>query len=378
MKKLIFLGVMTLLCLPLNGQSAQTISRYWTAFTQKLDIESQSSRKFKLIASAKVVTDDENAWSGIWARVDNKNNENGFFDNMGDRPIKSNTWQTYEIIGEIDQNTKSLNFGGLCLYNGKFYFDKFELYIENENGIYEATEIYNSSFESNTSSGIIPKWDLAVRSNGRQFKVKEFDNSNTQDSHDGKMALLIEGKGIDYIEDGIIGKKDSATPQIDAMISMLEDLKSRVVQQTQTLSQYEIDHLHDDKANRIGTLIMHLAAAEAFYQVFTFEGRTFNEEEKKKWELALDLGPKAQEKFQGNSVRHYLDIYDEVRKKTITELKKRDDKWFEEIQPSYGWSNQYCWFHVMEHQSSHLGQILFLEKRIPPEEELILTPDLKD
>ena len=79
MKKLFFLGVMTLLCLPLNGQSVQTISRYWTAFTQKLDIESQSSRKFKLIASAKVVTDDENAWSGIWARVDNKNNENGFF-----------------------------------------------------------------------------------------------------------------------------------------------------------------------------------------------------------------------------------------------------------------------------------------------------------
>jgi hypothetical protein len=30
-------------------------------------------------------------------------------------------------------------------------------------------------------------------------------------------------------------------------------------------------------------------------------------------------------------------------------------------------NNYYGWFHVMEHQSSHLGQILFLKKRIPPE-----------
>ena len=64
--------------------------------------------------------------------------------------------------------------------------------------------------------------------------------------------------------------------------------------------------------------------------------------------------------------------------KTIEELKKRDDKWFEEQQPSFGWTNEYCWFHVMEHQSSHLGQILFLAKRIPPEAKLELPENIKD
>ncbi len=34
---------------------------------------------------------------------------------------------------------------------------------------------------------------------------------------------------------------------------------------------------------------MHLAAAEKYYQVFTFENRGFNEEEKKKWNAALNL-----------------------------------------------------------------------------------------
>ena len=42
---------------------------------------------------------------------------------------------------------------------------------------------------------------------------------------------------------------------------------------------------------------------------------------------------------------------------------------FRELSLKYDMTNQYCWFHVMEHQSSHLGQILFLKKRIPPEQK---------
>lgn len=48
------------------------------------------------------------------------------------------------------------------------------------------------------------------------------------------------------------------------------------------------------------------------------------------------------------------------------------------MQPSYGMSNHYAWFHVMEHQSSHLGQVLFLRKRIPPEAELKIPETIKD
>jgi hypothetical protein len=46
-----------------------------------------------------------------------------------DRPIKINEWQSYTVEGTINANSKSLSFGGLCLYNGKFYFDKIELFI---------------------------------------------------------------------------------------------------------------------------------------------------------------------------------------------------------------------------------------------------------
>ena len=374
MKKVGVLILLFMVFLNAKAQDVKTISRDWTSFTQRLDIVSEKEKKFKVTASIKVETEDEKAWAGIWARVDNKDDETGFFDNMRDRPVKSNKWASYSVEGTINSNSKTLNFGGICLMNGKFYFDNFKLFIEDNKGDLEEIAIDNASFEKTVSNSTIPKWSQGI-SKGKIVKVEEYNVISTTDSVEGTSALLIEGNGIEE-EINSIGNIEGVSLQIGNMISMLEDLKNRVESKVKNMSKYEIDYLHDEKANRIGALIMHLAAAEAYYQVFTFEGRGFNEEEKKKWDVALNLGAKAREDFKGHDVEYYLDIYNKVRLKTIAELKKRDDKWFEEIQPSYGLTNEYCWFHVMEHQSSHLGQILFLAKRIPPEPEVTL-PQIK-
>lgn len=376
MKKIVLSLFLFTICIYIQAQSTTIVSRDWTSFSQFLEIQSNSKKKFKVTASVKIETDDDQAWAGIWARVDNKGDEMGFFDNMGDRPIKSDVWQSYTVEGEINNDSRRLNFGGLCLNNGKFYFDKFELFIENDKGDFEKVKIDNPSFENKVLNEIIPKWSQGI-SKGKIVKVKEYKVTSATDSTDGKSGLLIEGSGIEP-EINSFGDVEGATPQIGAMISMLEDLKSRVESTVKSMSQYELDHLHDEKANRIGTLIMHLAAAEKYYQVFTFEGRGFNDEEKELWEDALNLDQAGRDKFKGHEVNYYLDIYNEVRAKTIEELKKRDDEWFAEIQPSYDVSNHYCWFHVMEHQSSHLGQILFLKKRIPPEKEIKIESKIKN
>lgn len=376
MKNIILIAFLGLIGFTINGQSVTEVSQDWTSFSQFLEIKSDTQKKFKVVASVKVETDDEGAWAGVWARVDNDNDEQGFFDNMGDRPIKSNTWQSYTVEGTIGKNSSRLNFGGLCISNGKFYFDNFQLFIENNAGVFESVKVDNASFESIVNSDVIPKWSQGV-SKEKIVKVKEFNVSSNPDSIDGEYSLLFTGSGIKE-QITSIGNLEGVSPQIGSMISMLDDLKDRVEYKVKNMSVHELDYLHDENANRIGALIMHLAAAEKYYQVFTFEGRGFNEEEKRVWDDALNLGKEAREKFQGHEAQYYLDIYNEVRAKTITELKKRDDQWFKEIQPSYGWTNHYCWFHVMEHQSSHLGQILFLAKRIPPEPEIILPTILKN
>ncbi|MCD0469989.1 DinB family protein [Flavobacterium sp. JAS] len=365
------------LCFALGqAQTQKVVSSDWTSFNQTIDIQTSVKKKFKVIASVKVESTEPKSWAGVWARVDTKNDEDGFFDNMSDRPVKSKEWQSYTVEGTIDENSKSLSFGGLCLYNGKFYFDKFELLIENEKGVFEPLVVLNSSFETPVKNGDIPKWGFGI-SKDAVVKVKEYKISSDKSSVDGKNSLLLEGTGIKPRQEAKIGNVEGASPKIGDMISMLEDLKGRVERAVKNMNQYEIDYLHDEQANRIGALVMHLAAAEKYYQVFTFENRGFNEEEKKIWQKALDLDQGGRDEFKGHDVQYYLDIYNEVRAKTILELKKRDDAWFAEVQTRYDMTNQYCWFHVMEHQSSHLGQILFLKKRIPPQQKQTLPQEIK-
>ncbi len=365
--KRIILPLIFLLLIGNIVNAQKVVSRNWTSFTQQIEISSDSEKKFKLIGSLKVEPADDKAWAGLWVRVDTKNDEPGFFDNMGDRPVKSSTWQEYTIEGTINKNSKSLNFGGLCLYNGKFYFDNLKLFIEGEDGKFQEMPILNGDFEKSVKNNEADSWYESIRSKNT-VRVKEYTLSGTKDAATGKRALLITGSGIkvpDY-EFGKIGKDNADNPQIDNMISMLEDLKGRLERIVKNLPQEHVDHLHDEKANRFGALVMHLAAAEVYYQKYTFGESKFDKEDPELWKVGLDLGDKAREQFKGKPISYYLDLFDKVRAETIKELRKRDDKWFKEVNAGNSMANQYAWFHVMEHQSSHLGQILFLRKRLPP------------
>lgn len=53
--------------------------------------------------------------------------------------------------------------------------------------------------------------------------------------------------------------------QIGAMVSMLEDLKTRISQRVLLLNREGTDFLLEEEANRIGAIIMHLAAVEVYY-----------------------------------------------------------------------------------------------------------------
>lgn len=153
--------------------------------------------------------------------------------------------------------------------------------------------------------------------------------------------------------------------QIGPMVGMLEDLKNRVTSSVKDLSVEELDFLLDEDANRIGALIMHLAATEKYYQVYTFENRQFNEEESEQWKIPLQLGEPARESIKGNDVSHYLHTWDQVRKQTLELLKTRDDSWFLAPVGDTAMNNHWAWYHVMEHQANHMGQIRLIMGRIP-------------
>lgn len=153
------------------------------------------------------------------------------------------------------------------------------------------------------------------------------------------------------------------SPQIGTTVSMLEDLKRRVTSSVINLTIEEADFLLDSNANRIGAMIMHLAATEKYYQLYTFENRGFNENEKE-WEMALNLGQVARDSIQNHPISYYLKIWDEVRKETLKLLKTQDDKWFAAKVKDSNMNNHWAWYHVMEHQANHMGQIRLIIKRI--------------
>lgn len=157
---------------------------------------------------------------------------------------------------------------------------------------------------------------------------------------------------------------DGYSPQIGLMVYMLEDLKSRITEQVKDLNQTETDFLYDKDANSIGALIMHLVSTEVYYQVQTLEGRPWTEEEQNRLGMAGELNENVKNILKGKPIQHYLDLWDEVRQKSLEGLKTKDDAWFLS-QIDEGINNQYVWYHVMEHSANHMGQIATIKNRLP-------------
>lgn len=154
------------------------------------------------------------------------------------------------------------------------------------------------------------------------------------------------------------------TPQIGIMVDMLEDIKDRITEDVRDLSQAETDFLFDEKANSIGAMIMHLVSTEAYYQVETLEGRRWTEEEEAFWSIAGGLGDESREKIKGKPIQYYLDLWDDVRKNSLEGLKTKDDEWFA-ANIDENVNIHWVWFHILEHQANHMGQIALVKKRLP-------------
>lgn len=175
-------------------------------------------------------------------------------------------------------------------------------------------------------------------------------------------AMILDENNLNHI-----GPRSGFTPQIGTLISMLDWLSNSVIQYNRKLSVEQLDFLFDKESNTIGSLMMHLAATEVIYQDLTFHNlEDFTPENKKKWNIAMELGDDARKEIKGNPLSYYKDMFDEVRATTKAEMKKRDDKWLLSGETKdWDWNNYCKWFHVAEHYANHRGQMTWYAKRLP-------------
>lgn len=168
----------------------------------------------------------------------------------------------------------------------------------------------------------------------------------------------------------VIGPMEGYSPLIGTLVSMLNYNRYAIERIVAPLTREQLDYLHDDKANTIGALLLHLGATEKFYQINTFEGREeYSDQEEKVWGAAMSLGDNGRNSIKGKDLKYYIDAITEVRASTLEQLKKKDDDWLLAVDPK--WSQErnlntyWKWFHVCEHEANHRGQISWLKGRLP-------------
>jgi uncharacterized damage-inducible protein DinB len=189
----------------------------------------------------------------------------------------------------------------------------------------------------------------------------------------GGSLLASSASAAETTELNVLGPRPGYAPQIGNFVSILTWMREAngVLRATEKLSQADLDYLFDQNANSIGALMLHLAAAETYYQLHTFEGMkwgSWSDAVKQKWDTAMELGDAGRKTIKGHDREYYVDILHEVREKSLAEFRKRDDAWLMAVDKDWPWgpTNNYCkWFHVCEHEAHHTGQIALLRKRLP-------------
>ncbi|MGP4068382.1 DinB family protein [Halobacillus sp. B29] len=162
-----------------------------------------------------------------------------------------------------------------------------------------------------------------------------------------------------------IKSNDGYTEKIGELVSMLEHTREVTLQEIANLSQADLDALTDQSSNTIGALLMHIASIEFAHQVVSFEKRDLTEQEYADWKIPLELGDQARESIHHQPLDYYIDQLNQTRANILVRLTAKDDQWLLEEDKwghSVPYNQYYLWFHVMEDEINHRGQIRAIKR----------------
>ena len=157
------------------------------------------------------------------------------------------------------------------------------------------------------------------------------------------------------------------SPHIGALVQMMAYARMTTLQAVKGMSVTELNATAPGFSNSAGMLLAHIAATDRLYQSVSFENRDpFEAPEYAPHQGAMTFGWKG-EKVQGRTLESLLAELGEVRAHTLSQLAQRDDDWLASALRIPGWdemNQHWAWFHVMEDEVSHRGQIRILRKAL--------------
>ncbi len=138
---------------PLDGstpreQRARRVSERLSigSIGQSVDAAPFRGRDVKLVAHVRTQVIGDNAGQ-CWLRVDQPKAQQGFFDNMANRTIRTPAWSAHEIVGKVDGDADRIAFGCFLRGPGRLWVDDVQLSFKNDAGEWAPIAIKNAGFE---------------------------------------------------------------------------------------------------------------------------------------------------------------------------------------------------------------------------------------
>jgi hypothetical protein len=118
---------------------------------QTVPAEALRGKTIRLRARVRAFPTAPAGGAALWLRVDRENQVMGFFDNMGDRPVRDSVWRTCVIEGAVAEDAVSVAFGAMAVGAVTADFDAVELDVESATGEWTTVPIRDAGFEEAAS-----------------------------------------------------------------------------------------------------------------------------------------------------------------------------------------------------------------------------------
>jgi C-terminal processing protease CtpA/Prc len=172
----------------INRKTVLNCENTFANLVNRIDAAPYRGKEIKMKAAVRV----GEGIGQLWLRVDRENQMPGFIDNMDDRPIKSNQWNYYEIIGTVDQDAREVFFGCFLRGGGQLWTDDFQMYTrENKSSDqWKPVIIKNPDFEMDTEGEAPKEWSAGSNGPGYIFQVTSDSAAN------GSKSVAIKSEPI--------------------------------------------------------------------------------------------------------------------------------------------------------------------------------------
>ncbi|MCC6771639.1 MAG: hypothetical protein IT360_10565 [Gemmatimonadaceae bacterium] len=176
-------------------------------------------RTIRLRGRVRSAPRDATGTASLWLRIDRPGQQMGFFDNMGNRPIREPEWREYAIEGSVAEDATNVAFGVMASGSVAADFDSVDLAVRGSDGSWTAIPVVDAGFEaaSSTAAGV---WFRAGTS-----KLAEIARVGT-DAPEGRQFLRVAAPSSVVSRDELFDAVPTAGAFVD--VELEAGLRARV------------------------------------------------------------------------------------------------------------------------------------------------------